>query len=95
MLNLYSCKQSDNFRRTTNKLKIRFMAVKCYVEKGDHVYCHNCETEMLISYGEEVCPNCGQETLMWASDEEQESSVDEFDKKGLDWEWSDNLTFTD
>lgn len=41
---------------------------------GDYVICCNCETEMLLDRGEDVCPVCKRiGTLMWA-DENQERS---------------------
>jgi len=30
----------------------------------DHVYCNNCEVEMLVDHGEDICPNCGSEGNM-------------------------------
>lgn len=37
-----------------------------YAREGDHVFCCNCETEMIVPYGEYVCPRCKEPTLAWA-----------------------------
>lgn len=38
----------------------------------DHLYCNNCDTEVLTSRGAEICPNCMEEgCLSWKDEENQ------------------------
>ena len=56
--------------------------IKAYVEVGDHVRCNNCDTEMLVPHGADICPNCGYNgALAWVSEDEdkKEASDDEFE----------------
>lgn len=73
------------------------MKTVCYVEQGDHVKCCNCGSLMLVPYGQSECPVCRECTLAWAdiNPNRMESSVDNFDKQGIEWEWADDLMPTD
>lgn len=49
----------------------------------DHVFCCNCESEMFIPCGSNICPRCGAVgTMMWANEEEPEVEVNETDLEG-------------
>ena len=45
-----------------------------YQDSGaDHVICNNCEIEMYVPIGLEICPNCNVMGCMkWASEDHQE-----------------------
>jgi len=50
--------------------------IKINTEFADYVFCNNCETEMLVDVGEEVCPVCGNTgTMPWIDDRTPEVEV--------------------
>lgn len=51
-----------------------------YGNYADHVVCGSCGTDALVPTGLCRCPNCGEETLMWADSDNQEIHSDEYDE---------------
>lgn len=49
---------------------------------GDFVYCCNCGRTMLVDLGTQKCPECGEETLMWADENNKEVDEDFFSENG-------------
>lgn len=49
---------------------------------GDFVYCCNCGRTMLVDLGTQKCPKCGEETLMWADENNKEVDEDFFSENG-------------
>ena len=44
--------------------------------RADHVFCNNCEKEMFVEVGTDVCPKCKYEgALRWVNDNIQEVDV--------------------
>lgn len=45
---------------------------------ADHVFCCNCESEMFVPCGADICPRCRAiGTMMWVDEDEQEIEVSE------------------
>lgn len=48
------------------------------LDYGDWVICNNCETQMLLSVGTEICPVCGAKGCMsWVDDNKPEMKADD------------------
>lgn len=51
-------------------------------EKGDFVRCVNCGETMLVNLGEDTCPRCKKDALVWVDSEHPEVSADELEEYG-------------
>ena len=48
-------------------------------EFADYVICNDCENEMLVDIGEDICPMCGSVgTMSWIDDKTPEVNVRDF-----------------
>lgn len=52
------------------------------LERGDFVSCCNCGRTMLVNIGTEICPECGEKSLTWEDNDNEEVSEDFFYNNG-------------
>lgn len=71
-------------KKSENHIDGKLIVLDYSEDTGDFVYCHECDTTMLVPVGEGICPNCQiNGSLMWQDDEKRETiSSDELERRG-------------